>query len=189
MTEEKYKPKHLVLDEKGNELFNLALKKSGASSSKQAIRAIFEKYIENDELKDLTDFHNPNDITEIEALKLVKCDKTNCNLNFNLTKINDELNEVNENLIKINSELNDNLKRVKNELSNADLSLKMSPLQKIALEIVAENESKKRGKTISPCEVLIAMFTDYVFRNLIHFFEKPNTQQVKTIYEKQKKNI
>lgn len=202
----KPKSKHLVLDAAAQELFSKAYSLTGADTEKQAVLAILSQFCENGGVNELNDYHNPADITEIERLKGLTCDKVNCELNAELTQVNSELTRV-------NSELTDELNRVKSELtaelneagrkltaldleyeSSKKTAAGLSNIQQVfgrlnwlLLKWCAARYQKDTGKAISPEQALRMLFEGYL-NGKLHVFDKPNHKVIEVFTQRIRQN-
>lgn len=206
----KPRPKHLVLDAEAQELFNKAFNLTDEPTEKGAVRAILTRFCE---LNELTDRHNPDDIAEIEQLKKLTCDKVNCELNAELTRVNQELNELNTHLnaelTQVKSELNDQ----QNELNEAGRKLTEADLKEgkqaealaaamaeteaarcqlertfgrlnwLLLKWCAERLKKETGKVYTPEQMLLMLFEGYI-AGKVHVFTKPSGRVIEVFNER-----
>ncbi len=189
----KPRPKHLVLDAEALELFNKAFNLTGEATEKQAVRTILTRFCE---LNELTDVHHPDDLAEIERLKKSACDKVNCELNAELTRVNQELNELNTRLNAELTQVKTELTDQQNELNEAGKKLTAASLKSDAdaealaaargnlertfgrlhwllLRWCAARLVKEQGKAYTPEQLLYMLFAGYI-EGKVHVFTKPN---------------
>lgn len=198
----KPKSKHLVLDAAAQELFNKAYSITGADTEKQAVLDILARFCENGGVNELNDYHNPTDVTEIERLTGLICDKANCELNAELTAQNAELTQV-------NSELKEQLNALQLEVNSAGekltaLDLEHESIKKKAaglsniqhvfgrlnwllLKWCAARYQKDTGKAISPEQALRMLFEGYLDGKL-HVFDKPNHKVIEVFTQRIRQN-
>lgn len=206
----KPRPKHLVLDAEAQSLFNKAFNLTGADTEKQAVSMILGRFCE---LTELTDVHNPADIAEIERLTELTCDKVNCELNAELTRVNSDLTQVNSELKADLTRVNSELTQLKNELNElgikltqADLSaekqaevLQQAQAETMAAKVnlpktfgrlnwlllkwCAARLSKEKGKDFTPEQTLKMLFEGYLQGNL-YVFTRPSSRVVDVFNER-----